>query len=81
MKSEGIKMSETDNIGSNYISSDTISILEAAEVLASVTGCIPCEILGNEWLFECCENLGRCCKTSNTECWYQYLKHYKNNKV
>lgn len=56
---------------------EIISISKAAKVLAIVTGIAPCEMDGNEWLFDCCECIGYCGEISDVECWEQYLKHLK----
>lgn len=56
---------------------DVIEIDKVAEILADITGIAPCEMVGNEWLFDCCEHIGYCCQASDSECWVQYFKHYK----
>ena len=56
---------------------DVIEIDKVAEILADITGIAPCEMVGTEWLFDCCEHIGYCCATSDSECWVQYFKHYK----
>ena len=56
---------------------DVVEIEKMAEILADVTGFSPCDLIGNEWLVSCCESVGHCCQMSDTDCWVQYLKHYK----
>lgn len=56
---------------------DVVDEEKVAEILADVTGIAPCEMVGNEWLFDCCEHIGYCYQASDSECWMQYLKHYK----
>ena len=61
----------------NAPTADVVEIEKVAEILADITGIAPCEKVGNEWLFDCCEHIGYCCQASDSECWVQYFKHYK----
>lgn len=60
---------------------DVLPIEEVADVMAQFIGFAPCEMVGNEWLFDCCEEFGNCYLTSDAECWLQYLKYRNNRKA
>lgn len=70
----GVKVLDMIN---NQPTADVVEIEKVAEILADITGIAPCEKVGNEWLFDCCEHIGYCCQASDSECWVQYFKHYK----
>ncbi len=61
----------------------TYTIEEVAQIIMDITReqCA-CDINGNdEWLPYYCEMSEKCPYTTGTECWEQYLKHYKEART